>query len=87
MNRSRAWAPLAVLALVQSLLFAYYLRETMIRQPYWDMYSHVVRFLQLQRDGAWWAFAPATLLVTVIAFSLYVINTSMESVFNPRLRK
>jgi peptide/nickel transport system permease protein len=38
-------------------------------------------------DGAWWAFAPATLLVTVIAFSLYVINTSMESVFNPRLRK
>jgi peptide/nickel transport system permease protein len=38
-------------------------------------------------DGAWWAFLPATLLVTVIAFSLYVINTSMEGVFNPRLRK
>ena len=38
-------------------------------------------------DGAWWAFAPATALVTVIAFSLYVINTAMESVFNPRLRK
>jgi peptide/nickel transport system permease protein len=38
-------------------------------------------------DGAWWAFLPATLLVTVIAFSLYIINTSMESVFNPRLRK
>ena len=37
-------------------------------------------------DGAWWAFVPATALVTVIAFSLYVINTSMESVFNPRLR-
>jgi len=32
-------------------------------------------------DGAWWAFAPATLLITVIAFSLYIINTSMESVF------
>ena len=30
---------------------------------------------------------PATLLVTVIAFSLYIINTSMESVFNPRLRR
>lgn len=56
MNRSRVWAPLAVLALVQSLLFAYYLAETMIRQPYWDMYSHVMRFLQLQRDGAWWAY-------------------------------
>jgi peptide/nickel transport system permease protein len=38
-------------------------------------------------DGAWWAFVPATVLVTVIAFSLYIINTSMESVFNPRLRK
>jgi peptide/nickel transport system permease protein len=38
-------------------------------------------------DGAWWAFAPATLLITVIAFSLYIINTSMESVFNPRLRR
>jgi peptide/nickel transport system permease protein len=38
-------------------------------------------------DGAWWAFLPAMVLVTVIAFALYVINTSMEGVFNPRLRK
>lgn len=38
-------------------------------------------------DGAWWAFMPALGLVTVIVFSLYVLNTSMESVFNPRLRK
>ncbi|HEY3498152.1 MAG TPA: ABC transporter permease [Polyangiaceae bacterium] len=38
-------------------------------------------------DGAWWAFAPAMVLVTIIAFSLYVINTAMEGVFNPRLRK
>jgi peptide/nickel transport system permease protein len=38
-------------------------------------------------DGAWWAFLPATMLITVIAFSLYVINTAMEGVFNPRLRK
>jgi peptide/nickel transport system permease protein len=37
--------------------------------------------------GAWWAFMPAMALVTVIAFSLYVINTAMEGVFNPRLRK
>jgi peptide/nickel transport system permease protein len=37
--------------------------------------------------GAWWAFLPAMVLVTVIAFSLYVINTAMEGVFNPRLRK
>ncbi len=38
-------------------------------------------------DGAWWAFMPAMVLVTIIAFSLYVINTAMEGVFNPRLRK
>lgn len=38
-------------------------------------------------DGAWWAFLPATVLITVIAFSLYVINTAMEGVFNPRLRR
>lgn len=38
-------------------------------------------------DGAWWAFAPAMLLITVIAFALFVINTAMEGVFNPRLRK
>ncbi|MFP4416029.1 MAG: ABC transporter permease [Fibrobacterota bacterium] len=38
-------------------------------------------------DGAWWAFIPAALLVTVIVFSFYVLNTSMEGVFNPRLRK
>jgi peptide/nickel transport system permease protein len=38
-------------------------------------------------DGAWWAFVPAMVLITVMVFALYVINTSMESVFNPRLRK
>jgi peptide/nickel transport system permease protein len=38
-------------------------------------------------DGAWWAFVPAMVLVTVIAFTLYVVNTAMEGVFNPRLRK
>jgi len=38
-------------------------------------------------DGAWWAFAPAVALITVIVFALYIINTSLEGVFNPRLRK
>lgn len=38
-------------------------------------------------DGAWWAFLPAVFLIAVIAFALYVINQSMEGVFNPRLRK
>lgn len=38
-------------------------------------------------DGAWWAFLPAVIILTCIQFSLYIINTSMEGVFNPRLRK
>jgi peptide/nickel transport system permease protein len=38
-------------------------------------------------DGAWWAFVPAMALITVIVFALFVVNTSMEGVFNPRLRK
>jgi peptide/nickel transport system permease protein len=38
-------------------------------------------------DGAWWAFAPAMVLITVVVFALYIINTSLEGVFNPRLRK
>jgi len=38
-------------------------------------------------DGAWWAFIPAMVLITVIVFALNLINTSMEGIFNPRLRK
>lgn len=38
-------------------------------------------------DGVWWAFIPATVLITSIVFSLYTLNTSMEGIFNPRLRK
>ena len=38
-------------------------------------------------DGAWWAFLPPMVLITVIVFALNLINTSMEGVFNPRLRK
>jgi peptide/nickel transport system permease protein len=38
-------------------------------------------------DGAWWAFLPAMILIMTIAFALYVINTSLEGQFNPRLRR
>lgn len=38
-------------------------------------------------DGVWWAFMPATATITVIVFALYLLNTSMDGVFNPRLRK
>ncbi len=38
-------------------------------------------------DSIWIAFLPATLVITLTVFALYLINTSMEGVFNPRLRK
>lgn len=39
------------------------------------------------RTGAWWAFVPPTLLLTVIAFSLLLLQSSLDEVFNPRLRR
>ncbi|AGX86269.1 ABC transporter permease [Candidatus Symbiobacter mobilis] len=38
-------------------------------------------------DGVWWAFFPASIFITLIVFALYLVNTSMEGVFNPRLRR
>jgi ABC-type dipeptide/oligopeptide/nickel transport systems, permease components len=38
------------------------------------------------RVGAWWAFLPPAIGITLITFSLYVINTAMDEVFNPKLR-
>lgn len=38
------------------------------------------------RNGAWWAFVPPTLLLTVVSFSLLLLQTSLNEVFNPRLR-
>lgn len=39
------------------------------------------------RTGAWWAFIPPTLLLTLIAFSLLLLQSSIDEIFNPRLRK
>jgi peptide/nickel transport system permease protein len=39
------------------------------------------------RTGAWWAFVPPTLLLTLIAFSLLMLQSSMDEIFNPRLRR
>jgi peptide/nickel transport system permease protein len=39
------------------------------------------------RTGAWWAFVPPTVLLTLIAFSLLMLQSSLDEVFNPRLRR
>jgi peptide/nickel transport system permease protein len=39
------------------------------------------------RTGAWWAFLPPTMMLTLIAFSLLLLQSSLDEVFNPRLRR
>ncbi|MBG9791518.1 ABC transporter permease [Paenibacillus dendritiformis] len=36
--------------------------------------------------GAWWAFIPAAFAIAVITFSLYLMNTGMDEIFNPKIR-
>ena len=39
------------------------------------------------RTGAWWAFVPPTVMLTMIAFSFLLLQSSLDEVFNPRLRR
>jgi len=36
--------------------------------------------------GAWWAYFPVVLVIALISFSLNLMNTGMDQVFNPQLR-
>jgi peptide/nickel transport system permease protein len=48
---------------------------------HWALASEAVR------TGAWWAFVPPTVLLTLIAFSLLMLQSSLDELFNPRLRR
>ena len=37
-------------------------------------------------NGAWWAYYPIILLIALISFSLNLMNTGLDQVFNPQLR-
>lgn len=39
------------------------------------------------RTGAWWAFVPPTIFLTLISFTLLLLQSSLDEVFNPRLRR
>jgi peptide/nickel transport system permease protein len=39
------------------------------------------------RTGAWYVFIPPTMLLTLIAFALLMLQSSLDEVFNPRLRR
>lgn len=38
------------------------------------------------RVGAWWAFVPPTVFLSITSFSLMLMNAGMDEVFNPTLR-
>ena len=37
-------------------------------------------------NGAWWAYYPVVLLIGLMSFSLNLMNTGLDQVFNPQLR-
>ena len=39
------------------------------------------------RTGAWWAFMPPTIMLSIVSFSLLLLQSSLDEVFNPRLRR
>lgn len=41
---------------------------------------------QAPLSGAWWAFIPVVLSIALISFSLNLMNTGLDQVFNPQLR-
>ena len=41
---------------------------------------------QAQLQGRWWAYFPVLLTIALIAFSMNLMNTGLDQVFNPTLR-
>jgi len=39
------------------------------------------------RTGAWWAFLPPVVMLSVTSFALLAMNSGMDEIFNPRLRR
>ena len=37
-------------------------------------------------NGSWWAYFPVILTIALISFSLNLMNTGLDQVFNPTLR-
>lgn len=50
-------------------------------QLYWALAFQAVA------SGSWWAFLPPTIVLTLISFGLLFLQSSLDEVFNPRLRR
>ena len=51
------------------------------------MQLHWALAFQAVATGAWWAFLPPTIVLTAISFGLLYLQSSLDEVFNPRLRR
>lgn len=51
------------------------------------MQLHWALAFQSVAVGAWWAFLPPTIVLTLISFGLLYLQSSLDEVFNPRLRR
>ena len=49
------------------------------------MMNWAQQFAAIQSDS-WWAFIPVVISITLITFSLNLMNTGLDQVFNPQLR-
>lgn len=38
------------------------------------------------RQGVWWTFVPPTVLLGAVSFGLLLLNSSLDEIYNPRLR-
>ncbi|QUI24809.1 ABC transporter permease [Vallitalea pronyensis] len=50
------------------------------------MLNWAIQF-QAPLSNAWWAFLPVILFIALISFSLNLMNTGLDQVFNPQLRE
>jgi peptide/nickel transport system permease protein len=39
------------------------------------------------RSGAWWAFVSPAVAIGLITFSMFLMNTGMDEIFNPKIRR
>lgn len=51
------------------------------------MMLHWALALEAVRNDQWWAFIPPTLVLTFVAFGFLLLQSSLDEVFNPRLRR
>lgn len=36
--------------------------------------------------GAWWTFIPSSIVISLVTFSMYLMNSGMDEIFNPKIR-